>query len=372
LITIAAAHAPGEVRVAVRGTDLHDYAIWRPGCPDGVGDLHIGRVAARARALGGSFVVLQGATDGFLPDSEQDTPAGVGTLIAVRVARAAQAGKGPRLAAWLDGGDGIGVVEGPVRLVRRGANPIARFAAVYPQAQIVVDDPALAAALHAEFGARLTVVKRAFDDELEDATAALGAEQVTLPGGGQMRVQPTAALVAIDIDTAGALPATGRKNAAHAGFNASLIPALAREIRLRNLSGAILMDFAGMPARRRASLAAPLGVALAADPVETRLLGFTGLGLAEIVRRRVHPPLHELLAGPHAAAAAALRAAVAQSRPGGGLMLRAAPAVVAALEQDAVMRADLARSPAHALMISSDPQLPACGWRLHAQDPALR
>jgi hypothetical protein len=372
LITIAAAHSPGEIRVAVRGAELLDYAIWRPGCSDGVGDLHVGRVTARARALGGSFVALHGGADGFLPDSEQAAPAGVGTLIAVRVSRAAQSGKGPRLTARLEADDRVAAGAGPVRLVRRGPNPIGRFAAAYPEAGIVVDDPRLSATLHAALGPRLTLVRRAFDDALEDATTALGAEQATLPGGGQMRVQPTAALVAIDIDTAGGLPGQGGKNAAHAGFNAGLMPALARQIRLRNLSGAILVDFAGMPARRRARLTEPLRAALADDPVETRLLGFTGLGLAEIVRRRVHPPLHEVLAGPHAAAAAALRAAVAQSRPGAGLMLRAAPGVVAAFERDAVMRADLARSLAHALMISSDPQLPACAWRLHEQDLNLR
>ena len=39
---ILAAGSPGEVRVAVlREDELLDYAIWRPGAPDGVGDLHL-------------------------------------------------------------------------------------------------------------------------------------------------------------------------------------------------------------------------------------------------------------------------------------------------------------------------------------------
>ena len=54
---ILAASSPGEVRVAVlRGETLLDYAIWRPGAPDGVGDIHRGRVIARVPAMAGTFV----------------------------------------------------------------------------------------------------------------------------------------------------------------------------------------------------------------------------------------------------------------------------------------------------------------------------
>ena len=56
-LRILAACSPGEVRVAVlRDADLLDYAIWRPGAPDGVGDLHRGRVIARVPAMAGAFV----------------------------------------------------------------------------------------------------------------------------------------------------------------------------------------------------------------------------------------------------------------------------------------------------------------------------
>ncbi len=74
------------------------------------------------------------------------------------------------------------------------------------------------------------------------------------------------------------------------------------------------------------------------DPLRPRFLGFTALGLAEIVRPRVHPPLHELLAGPHAAGLSALRHAMREdaSRPDRAPALRAAPAVVAALQADPV------------------------------------
>ena len=84
----------------LRDDTLLDYAIWRPGAPDGVGDLHRGRVIARVAAMAGSFLALDG-TEGFLPDSEGGAGLHEGDLVSVRVTRAAQGGKGPRLTAHL-------------------------------------------------------------------------------------------------------------------------------------------------------------------------------------------------------------------------------------------------------------------------------
>src|SRR5579872_550943 len=87
---ILAAASPGEVRVAVeRDGELLDYAIWRPGAPDGVGDIHRGRVIVRAPAMAGAFVALEGA-EGFLPDSEGGTGLTAGDILTVRITRAAQ------------------------------------------------------------------------------------------------------------------------------------------------------------------------------------------------------------------------------------------------------------------------------------------
>jgi Ribonuclease G/E len=111
-----------------------------------------------------------------------------------------------------------------------------------------------------------------------------------------MHVAPNPALTAIDIDGAAGSAAAAPKVHAQRMLNTALIPELARQIVLRNLSGAILIDFAGMRNRARAGLLPPLGQALAADPLQPRLLGLTGLGFAEISRPRIRPPLHEQLA----------------------------------------------------------------------------
>ncbi len=200
--------------------------------------------------------------------------------------------------------------------------------------------------------------------------AALAEPCAALPGGGRLSVHPTPALTAIDLDAGGAAGGRAGKGAAHRALNAAALPVLARQIRLRNLSGAILVDWAGLSPRRRAALGPALELALAADPLRPRLLGFTALGLAEIVRARIHPPLHEVLSGAHAAGLAGLRclAVEARSDPSRPQALRAAPAIVAALQDDSAARDDVARATGRSLVLRSDPALGPREWRVETVD----
>jgi hypothetical protein len=346
-----------------RDDRLVDYAVWRPGASDGVGDLHRGRVTARVPAMGGAFVALSGM-EGFLPDSEGGKDAPEGTILAVRITRAAQGGKGPRLTARLSPGEHALASSVPPGLLRRGPGAVERFAAQYPDAPIVMDDMALIAALRPALGERLSFAARPFDEEIEAQIGELEQRVLVLPGGARMSVYPTPALVAIDVDAGAALSQGRAKSAAHMEINQQILPALAQQIRLRNLSGAILVDFAGLPPRRRLRLGPAIAASLAGDPLQPRFLGFTALGLAEIVRRRVHPPLHELLAGPHAAGLAALRAVANAhaAEPHRFPRLRASPAVIAALERDPVALPGLARRTGQDLIMHSDPSLSDTEW----------
>ena len=141
--------------------------------------------------------------------------------------------------------------------------------------------------------------------------------------------------------------------------NRAAIPALARQIRLRNLGGAVVIDLAGMPIRRRAALAPDFVAALAADPLRPRFLGFSALGLAEILRPRIHPPLHALLSGPHAAGLSALRQLDRDcaADPATPRHVVAAPDVHRALSDDAAAAAAVARRTGRPLMVRSDPTL---------------
>ena len=348
---------------AVSGNRLIDYILWRPGAPDGVGDIHQGRIVAQVPGMAGAFVAIAGA-EGFLPDSEGAKGLTAGTMLAVRVTRAAQGNKGPRLSARdvdLAGG-------GSVALLRRGPDPIARLAARFPDAPVIVDDVALAASLR-PVAARVCVEANVFDDDVAEAIDALSSPHVGLPGGASLSVWPTPALVAIDVDAGGSLAGPVAAAVRHRVINRALIPVLAEQIRLRNLSGAIVVDLAGLAARKRAALGPDFSAALAGDPLHPRFLGFTALGLAEIVRPRIHPPLHELLTGPLAAGLAALRAAMAAFHrdPRGLPAIRANPAVVSALQADPVALGDLFRRTGRQVTVRSDPSLPATGWLLETE-----
>ena len=356
-MTILAACSPGEIRVAaVEDGILLDYALWRPGRPDGMGDVHQGRVTAVMPGLAGVFVALDGA-DGFLPDSAGGARRGVGDRLAVRVTRAAQGGKGPRLAVVAEEPG-----TGAPRLLRRGPNAVERFAA-QRTGPVQVDDAGIALALRPTLGDRVQfgpVLTAALEDQIE----ALGRPDVALPGGLRATITPTPALVAIDVDTAGASEGRAPKQAAQEALNRTMLPALARQIRLRNLSGAILLDLAGLSVKRRGALTGALHEALAPDPIGPRFMGFTALGLAEILRPRLHPPLHELLAGPHAAGLAALRRVAQEASLSAAPALRAAPAVVAALGADPGALQALAQRLGRTLVMRSDPALSGCAWTL--------
>lgn len=340
MIRIFVETSPGETRVAILdGNLLQDFALWRPGQPDGVGDVHRARIIAHVPAMAGAFVTLPGG-DGFLPDSDGATATPEGSLVAVRVVRAGQGGKGPRLAI----ATGI-TAHGDPGLVTRGPSPLDELVATYPLAP---------------------VLQRPFEPTLADQIAALAETEIALPAGMRASIHPTPALVAIDLDMAAATSTRQPKASAQMAANLAALPALARQIRLRNLSGAIFVDPAGLGLKRRPKLATALAAALATDPLQPRLLGFTVLGLAEIVRRRVRPPLHELLAGPHAAGLAALRQIDRDTAaiPYLALGLTCSPDIAAALARDPVALPDLAGRTGRPLIPRSDPSLPSCAWRI--------
>jgi Ribonuclease G/E len=286
---IAVSVRAGVARIALLNVDvLTEYAIWDRESPDGVGDVYTARITARAPAMAGSFLELGGET-GFLPDSAGGAGMTESAYLTVRVTRGAQSGKGPRLAA-------ISEPAGPKPgLMRRGPGPLVELAARFPGAPIVIDDYALMAALRPALEGRMSYQSAAFDAVLEDEIAGLGEPAAPLPQGAVMHIAVTPALTAIDIDAGAATAEAGAKPQSQLALNTAIMPELARQILLRNLSGAILVDFAGMKSAARVKLQPALAAALAGDPLKPRLLGFSHLGFAEISRPRIRPPLHEML-----------------------------------------------------------------------------
>ena len=360
-ISIRVATSPGEAQVAVvEDNRLVDFSLWRPGAPDGVGDVHRGRVIAHVPAMAGAFVALADA-EGFLPDSEGAKGLTAGTILTVRVTRAAQGNKGPRLSAPCGRTAGRrtrGVASPRSRSGHPACRPLSRRA-----------DPGGRCRGGGGIAPGRSGIRRrrpVFDEDVAAAIDGLSRPVVELPGGARLSIWPTPALVAIDVDGGGALAGGGGARSRHEALNRAVVPALAEQIRLRNLSGGIVVDLAGLSPRKRAGLGPDFVTALADDPLRPRFLGFTALGLAEIVRSRVHPPLHELLAGPLAAGLAALRAVMAAfgQDPRGMPAVRAHPAVVSALQGDPAALPDLARRTGRGVTLRSDPSLPASAWVL--------
>ncbi|PWE32176.1 ribonuclease G [Maritimibacter sp. 55A14] len=121
-----------------------------------------------------------------------------------------------------------------------------------------------------------------------DALAALAAPE-PLQGGGSMAVEPTRALVAVDVDTGGdTSPAAGLK------ADLAAAKALPRALRLRGLGGQIVVDMAPASRKDRRAIEAALRAAFRDDPVETALVGWTPLGHFELQRKRERLPLTEL------------------------------------------------------------------------------
>lgn len=124
-------------------------------------------------------------------------------------------------------------------------------------------------------------------DQIED----LRGPRVSLPGGGYIYIEPTRALIAVDVNTgADTSPAAGLK------ANLAMARLLPLQLRLRALAGQIVLDLAPMSKNDRRPFEAALRAAFRADPVETALVGWTPLGHYELQRKRDRIPLHEALA----------------------------------------------------------------------------
>ncbi|MFT3972748.1 MAG: ribonuclease E/G [Amaricoccus sp.] len=119
-----------------------------------------------------------------------------------------------------------------------------------------------------------------------DEIDALRRPEVPLAGGGFMAIEPTRALVAVDVNTGGdTSPAAGLK------ANLAAATELPRQLRLRGLGGQIVVDFAPMPRPERVRVERALAHALRTDGIDTTLVGWSPLGHLELQRKRARQPL---------------------------------------------------------------------------------
>jgi ribonuclease G len=129
------------------------------------------------------------------------------------------------------------------------------------------------------------------EEEIEKALA----RRVDLKSGGYLIIDQTEALTTVDVNTGGFV---GVRSFDETIFNTNLeaAQAIARQLRLRNLGGIIIIDFIDMEdSEHKNAVLAEFKKSLAKDRTHMTVNGFTALGLVEMTRKRTRESLAHVL-----------------------------------------------------------------------------
>lgn len=121
--------------------------------------------------------------------------------------------------------------------------------------------------------------------------------KIELKSGGYLIIDQTEAMTTIDINTGGFV---GHRNLEETIFNTNLeaTQAIARQLRLRNLGGIIIVDFIDMNSNEHQKrVLHSLDIAMAKDNVKYSISQFSKLGLVEMTRKRTRESLEHILCG---------------------------------------------------------------------------
>ena len=315
------------------------------------GTLCLGRITRMAAELEAAFVDIGFEAPGFLPVSAM--PAGArpseGALLAVRIAKSAFDDKGPKLSARLSPEQSAlarphlsagSARPGPLPGGLPGlAEAVAGLARAETPERVEVDHALAYARLKAELPSPLAgALARAPEGDLF-ARHHIGGQIeaalepiMPLTGGGNLIIEPTSALTAIDVNSGGMGGAKLRQR-----LNLAAAKAIPPALRLRGIGGQVVIDFLPMrrPEQQQAVMAA-LKTSCRPDPARIKISRMTSGGLVALTRERARPSLAaELLApaanpapspSPGAGANAMLRALAREARGPGGRNFRLAAA----------------------------------------------
>ncbi|MDE7358327.1 MAG: ribonuclease E/G, partial [Lachnospiraceae bacterium] len=151
---------------------------------------------------------------------------------------------------------------------------------------------------------RADIPLRLYADELlplyklysvEQRLQELSAKKVWLKSGGYLVIEPTEALISIDVNT-GKYEAGKDKEETFYRINREAAEMIALHLRARNLSGMILVDFINLKSKEREKeLLEYMRGLLKKDPIPAKAVDMTALGLMELTRKKVSPSLAEQL-----------------------------------------------------------------------------
>ena len=119
------------------------------------------------------------------------------------------------------------------------------------------------------------------------------SQRVWLRSGGYLVIQPTEALTVVDVNS-GKYEAGKKKEETILKVNLEAARETARQMRLRNLSGIIIIDFINMETEEaKNEVLGELRARLLLDPLQANVVDMTKLNLVEVVRKKVEGPLME-------------------------------------------------------------------------------
>ena len=128
---------------------------------------------------------------------------------------------------------------------------------------------------------------------LEKQINSIFENRVSLKSGGSIVIDPTEALIAIDVNSG---KATRESNLEQTAFRTNIEAAkeIARQIRLRDLAGLIIIDFIDMRDRKhQKALLKEFKEALKTDRARIEMTGLSKFGLIEVSRQRIAPPIQQ-------------------------------------------------------------------------------
>lgn len=161
---------------------------------------------------------------------------------------------------------------------------------------VILDDRAMARVLQDEMDRRQEAIRVRWHNgampvfDIDDVAGQIDtalAPRIALPSGVEVLFEPGETLCAVDVDSAAAGGRQGRAPRRPVEVNLEAVPAIAQQLRLRNIAGAVVIDFVTMRSSYdRDKVQAALAEVLREDPVPTQLYGFTRLGHFELTRAR--------------------------------------------------------------------------------------
>lgn len=119
-------------------------------------------------------------------------------------------------------------------------------------------------------------------------------KRVWLKSGGNLVIEPTEALTVIDVNTGKAIEGKRQMETTFFRINCEAAKEVARQIRMRGISGIILVDFIDLKDKKKqGEFLGILRSELQKDRIKTVFVDITKLGLVEITRMKKYPPLRE-------------------------------------------------------------------------------